>query len=477
MMAMSGSEFFLTIDGRCVTGAGRLEVVNPADGRIFAEAPAASPQQLGAAVEAARRSSPAWSARTPEDRKHLIRLLGATIARHLDSLKRLLTREQGKPLAEAEREIERAVAWCQESTTLDLPTVVHEDSPERYCVTHRVPIGVVGAIAPWNSPLSLAMWKVVPALLTGNTVVLKPSPFTPLTTLRVGELAQQVLPPGVLNVISGDDALGPQMTGHALIDKVSFTGSVTTGRKVMQSASSTLKRLTLELGGNDPAIVLPDADIEHIVPELFWAAFRNSGQVCIAAKRLFVHSDIYDAVAARLVTFASGVRMGDGAEEGVGLGPVQNRLQYERLRRLIEQTRAAGYRFLTGGRFHENRDGYFVPVTIVDNPPDDAAVVAEEVFGPILPLLKFNDLDEVVERANATAYGLGASLWTENEEAALAIANRLDCGTVWINEAMHVSPLVPFGGHRESGIGVENGVYGLLEYTNAKTLSLRRRRT
>jgi len=320
------------------------------------------------------------------------------------------------------------------------------------------------------------MWKVAPALLAGNTVVLKPSPFTPLTTLRVGELAQEILPSGVLNVVSGDDSLGPRMTVHGQIDKISFTGSVATGRKVMQSSSGTLKRVTLELGGNDPAIVLPSADIEHIIPELFWGAFRNCGQVCIATKRLFVHSDIYDAVAARLVAFAASVRMGDGAEDGVQLGPVQNRRQYERVRGLIEETRTAGYRFLAGGRFPDGA-GYFVPVTIVDNPPDEAPVVAEEAFGPVLPLLKFNDVDEVVERANATCYGLGASLWTKDQETALEIACHLDCGTVWINEAMYVSPFVPFGGHRQSGLGVENGVYGLLEYTNAQTISLRRRST
>lgn len=471
---MASKEFHLTIDGQCVPGKGRLEVINPADGRVFAEAPAASSEQLDAAVQAARRAFASWSMRSAEDRKRLVRRLGEAIERHIDSLKRLLTREQGKPLFEAESEIERAVAWCRESATLELPTVVHEDSPERYCVTHRVPIGVVGAIAPWNSPLSLAMWKIAPALLAGNTVVLKPSPFTPLTTLRVGELAQEILPPGVLNVISGDDALGPRMTGHAQIDKISFTGSVATGRRVMQSGAGTLKRLTLELGGNDPAIVLPDADVDRIVPALFWAAFRNSGQVCIAAKRLFVHSQVYEAVAEKLIAFTAGVRMGNGSEEGVQLGPVQNRLQYDRVRRLIEETASAGHRLLTGGRFPEGC-GYFIPVTLVDNPPDDAAVVAEEAFGPVLPLLRFNDLDEVVERANSTSYGLGASIWTKDEDAALAIARRLDCGTVWINEAMHVSPLVPFGGHRQSGLGLENGVYGLLEYTNAQTISLRRR--
>jgi acyl-CoA reductase-like NAD-dependent aldehyde dehydrogenase len=470
---MENEEFFLSIDGRLISGHSFLEVVNPADGRIFARAPDASRSQLDDAVVAARRAFPAWAALPIGDRKSLLNKIGEVILDHVDLLKRLLTREQGKPHADAEWEVRGAAAWCQGSAAPELPTVLHENSAERHSVTRRVPIGVVGAIAPWNFPLILAVWKVAPALLAGNTVVLKPSPYTPLTTLRFGELLQRVLPPGVVNVVSGGDDLGPWMSSHPGIDKISFTGSTVTGKKVMMSAASNLKRLTLELGGNDAAIVLPDVQVEKIVPELFWAAFRNTGQVCVAAKRLFVHSAIYDAVAKGLVAYSRRVKIGDGSEPGVELGPIQNRRQYCRVLELIEGAKAAGLRFLTGGTADE-RSGYFVPVTLIDNPPDKAAVVTEEAFGPVLPLLRFDDIDEVVRRANDSLYGLAASVWSGNEETARAVGERLRCGTVWINEAQYVSPFATFGGHGQSGLGVENGVDGLIEYTNAQTISTRR---
>jgi acyl-CoA reductase-like NAD-dependent aldehyde dehydrogenase len=436
---MENEEFFLSIDGRLISGHSFLEVVNPADGRIFARAPDASRSQLDDAVVAARRAFPAWAALPIGDRKSLLNKIGEVILDHVDLLKRLLTREQGKPHADAEWEVRGAAAWCQGSAALELPTVLHENSAERHSVTRRVPIGVVGAIAPWNFPLILAVWKVAPALLAGNTVVLKPSPYTPLTTLRFGELLQRVLPPGVVNVVSGGDDLGPWMSSHPGIDKISFTGSTVTGKKVMMSAASNLKRLTLELGGNDAAIVLPDVHVEKIVPELFWAAFRNTGQVCVAAKRLFVHSAIYDAVAEGLVAYSRRVKIGDGSEPGVELGPIQNRRQYCRVLELIEGAKAA-----------------------------------EEAFGPVLPLLRFDDIDEVVRRANDSLYGLAASVWSGNEETARAVGERLRCGTVWINEAQYVSPFATFGGHGQSGLGVENGVDGLIEYTNAQTISTRR---
>lgn len=467
-------EYFMNIGGRNVQGVGTFDVINPANGQVIGKAPDASKEQLDQAVKSAREAFPGWSATSIDERRAALGRIADVIEANIDELKRLVTAEQGKPYAEAEWEVGGSALWFRGTGALDLPETVNEDTEERYSVTRRVPIGVVGAIAPWNFPIILACWKVAPALLAGNTVVLKPSPFTPLSTLRMGELLQEVLPPGVLNVVTGGDDFGPWMSAHPGIDKISFTGSTATGRKVMESASANLKRLTLELGGNDPAIVLPDVDIEKVVPELFWAAFRNSGQICVAAKRMYVHDDIYDALAKGLADYAKGVSMGDGSQQGVELGPVQNALQFGRVKDLVQSAKTENLKFVVGGDIDEAAPGYFVPVTIVDNPPDDSRVVTEEAFGPVLPLLRFYDVDEVVRRANDSNYGLGASIWTANPEQAAELAPRLQCGTVWINEIQHVTPFATFAGHKQSGIGVENGVDGLMEYTNSQTMTIKR---
>ncbi|MFM2372901.1 MAG: hypothetical protein RIS85_2623 [Pseudomonadota bacterium] len=345
--------------------------------------------------------------------------------------------------------------------------------PGQRSITRHVPLGVVGAIVPWNFPILLAIWKIGPALLAGNTMVLKPSPLTPLATLRLGELLRGVLPPGVLNVISGADQLGPWMTAHSGIDKISFTGSTATGRRVMAGAAANLKRLTLELGGNDAAIVLDDVDVEAIAEPLFWAAFKNSGQVCVAAKRVYVHAKVYAALAARLRDIALAVTMGDGTHDGVVLGPVQNRAQFVRVRSLIEDSRAAGHRFLVGGELPDG-PGFFVPVTIVDNPPHDSRVVQEEAFGPVLPLIRFNDVEEAIAMANASEFGLGGSVWSSDPVRAQAVAERMETGTVWINSAQNLTPYAAFAGAKQSGLGTENGIDGILEFTTPHTIHMAR---
>lgn len=463
----------MLIDGEFVSSPVTFDVVNPATEEPIAAVPDCSEGELDRAVGAARVAFPEWAATTIDLRREKLIALSDAIAADSDAFTRLLTAEQGKPHSDAEQEIMGAAFWLKAVASLELPTVVNEDSAERYSETRRVPIGVVGAIAPWNFPVILAIFKLAPALLAGNCVVLKPSPFTPLTALRLAALARDILPAGVLNVVTGGDALGPLMTAHPGIDKISFTGSTATGRRVMQSASTTLKRLTLELGGNDAAIVLPDVDVERVAEELFWAAFRNNGQICVATKRMYVHRDIYEPLKDALVAYARTVKVGDGAQQGVQIGPINNRPQYERVLELIEDARDKGYNFLLGG---EKADvpGYFVPVTIIDNPPEDSRIVQEEQFGPILPLIPFDDVEDAVTRANATAYGLGGSVWGGDADRAFAIAERIASGTVWVNETQHLSPLAPFGGIKQSGLGVEGGVDGLLEYTNAQTLVRRR---
>jgi aldehyde dehydrogenase (NAD+) len=472
-MTSFDSDFTMTIGGKAVAGASSFAVLNPATEQAFAQAPDCSPEQLDQAVAAARAAFPAWAATPYAERQKLVASIAGILAANLDGLHRLLTREQGKTHANAQGDVMGGAHWCQQAATLELPVTVVEDTAERYGETRHVPIGVVGAIAPWNFPVILAFFKVAPALLAGNTVVLKPSPFTPLTTLKIGELLRGVLPDGVLNVVTGGDMLGPWMTSHPGIDKISFTGSTQTGRKVMASAAASLKRVTLELGGNDAAIVLPDVDVAAVAEKLFWAAFGNTGQICIATKRMYVHKDIYEPLKAALVDYAKTVKIGDGAEQGTQLGPIQNRPQYERVLDLIADAKAKGYDFILGGDVADT-PGYFVPISIIDNPPENSRIVQEEQFGPVLPLLKFDNIEEAISRANASEYGLGASVWSADTAKALSIGSQLQTGTVWINETQHLSPLAAFGGHKQSGLGSEGALEGLLEYTNAQTTFVRR---
>ncbi len=466
-------DFSVTINGAGHPVEATFDVVNPATEKVIARAPDCGSAELDLAVAAAREAFPAWK-RTPlEDRARLVKEIGTRLADNAAGFAALLTAEQGKPLSGAREEIEGAAYWCNAVADFKLPTITNEDSAGRLSVTHHVPLGVVGAIVPWNYPVLLAIWKIAPALLAGNTVVVKPSPFTPLTMLKLGELARDVLPAGTFNVVSGGDHLGPLMTAHPGINKLSFTGSTATGKKVIESAIPTLKRVTLELGGNDPAIVLPDVDVDSVAEKLFWAAFSNSGQICIATKRLYVHADIYDQMKTALAKIAGSVKMGDGTGEGIQLGPVQNSAQFAKVKNLIEVSRKAGYKFVIGGDVPD-APGYFVPVTIVDNPPESSDVVQLEAFGPVLPMLRFSDIGEAIRRANDTVFGLGASVWSADEDLAREIAAEIEAGTVWINEIQNLSPNSIFGGHKQSGLGVENGIEGLLEYTNPQTISMGR---
>ena len=466
-------DYTLTIDGQAATSAATLEVINPANEQVIARVPDASRDQLDAAVAAARRAFPAWSALPLAERQRYVARIGDAIERHAEDFMKLLTLEQGKARQGAEWEIGGSAIWCHEIAKQELPLHVVEDTGTRRVETRRVPLGVVGGITPWNFPVLLAIWKIAPALVAGNTMVLKPSPYTPLTTLKLGELLRGVLPDGVLNIVSGGNELGAWITAHPDIAKVSFTGSTATGRKIMESASGNLKRITLELGGNDPAIVLPDVDVEEVAEKLFWASFQNSAQFCVAAKRLYVHEDIYDDLAKALVAYAKTVQVGDGALPQTQLGPIQNRMQFEKLKNLLADAKANKLRFLLGGDIPD-QPGYLVPITLIDNPPDDSRVVREEAFGPVLPLLKFKDVDEVVARANDTESGLAASVWSRDVEAARQVAERIDAGTVWINEIHTFSPHVAFGGRKQSGIGIENALEGLAEYTAVQTLAINR---
>ena len=465
--------FTMTIDGKAVSSHATLDAINPATEEVIATFPDATRDQLEEAVGAARAAFPAWSRLPVSERQRRVRDFGEAIAANAEDLMSLLTAEQGKGRDGAEFEVGGSAAWCAGVAEQALREEIVEDTDDHTVFVRRTPLGVVGGITPWNFPILLAVWKIAPALVSGNTMVLKPSPFTPLCTLKLGELASEIFPPGVLNVISGGNELGKWMTAHPDIAKISFTGSTNTGKAVMRSASEHMKRVTLECGGNDAAIVLPDVDPKEVAEPLFWGAFANSAQFCVAAKRLYVHEDVYDDVMTELIAYAKDVKVGNGAEASTQLGPIQNKPQYDKLRDLFEDTRRSGASIRLGGEIDEG-PGYFVPVTLIDNPSDDSRVVQEEPFGPILPILKWRDDDDVIARANDSDYGLAGSIWGKDLDRARSLAERLETGTVWINEIHQFSPNIPFGGHKQSGMGVENALEGLSEYTNSQTIMVKK---
>jgi acyl-CoA reductase-like NAD-dependent aldehyde dehydrogenase len=466
------SDLTMTIDGRAVGGEAGFGVINPATGRVFARAPDCSRQELDLAMEAAARAFPAWRADEGR-RREALRACAECLKARVPELAETLTREQGKPLAQATREILGAAVWLSHTASLEIPVEVLQDTDQGRIEVRPRPLGVVAAITPWNYPVLLAVWKIAPALLAGNTVVVKPSPFTPLATLRLGELLREVLPPGVLSVVSGGDELGAWMTSHPVPRKISFTGSVETGKRVAAAAAPDLKRVTLELGGNDPAIVLPDVDPAAVAKDLFWGAFANSGQVCSAIKRLYVHESQYPPLVRELARLAESVKMGDGLEPDVELGPINNRPQFERVMELVDDARKAGAALAAGGRPRAG-EGYFYEPTIVGEIAEGTCLVDEEQFGPALPVLRYRDLDEALERANATHFGLSGSVWSSDVGRATEIASRLECGTVWVNQHLAIVPFAPFGGAKWSGIGVENGPWGLLGFTELQTVNVKR---
>ena len=466
------SDFSITIDGSAVASTSAFDVVNPATGKVFATAPSCTRTQLDDAMSSAARAFGEWRRDVGRRRQALSACAKALEAR-AQALAEILTREQGKPLARAIEEIHGAAAWFSYTASLEIPVELLQDTEQARIEVHRRPLGVVAAITPWNYPLLLAVWKIAPALLAGNTIVVKPSPFTPLTTLKLGELLRDVLPAGVLNVVSGGDELGAWMTSHPAVRKISFTGSVETGKRVAAAAAPDLKRVTLELGGNDAAIVLPDLEPEAVAKDLFWGAFANSGQVCSAIKRLFVPEDRADAFVAALGDLARSVRMGDGTDPDVELGPLNNRPQLDRVAELVEDARSSGARIVAGGS-RRGSDGYFYEPTIVVGAAEGARLVDEEQFGPALPILTYRDVDEAVGRANATRFGLSGSVWSADPERGAEVASRLECGTAWVNQHLAILPFTPFGGFKWSGIGVENGPWGLLGFTEIQTLHVKK---
>ena len=439
------------------------DILDPATGEVVAAAPVHTLADLEAAVASTRLAQPEWAALGHAERSAYLLKAADAVDAAAEGLAELLSREQGKPLngPNARFEVGACAAWLRATASFELEPEVLVDEISARAELHYRPLGVVGAIGPWNWPMMISIWQLAPALRMGNTVVMKPSEYTPLSVLALAAVLNQALPAGVLHVVSGGRDVGEALAGHADIDKVMFTGSTATGKAIIRSSADTVKRLTLELGGNDAGIVLPDADPAAIAEDLFWGAFINTGQTCAALKRLYVHEDIYDAVVDALAGVANAMPMGVGLDENNVLGPLQNKAQFQIVADLVQAAKDAGARIVTGGNPQTDAPGYFYPATLVADIDNDNPLVAQEQFGPALPIIRYSTVDEAVEMANALDVGLGASVWSSDKEAALAVAARIEAGTVWINKHGAVDPRMPFGGAKQSGYGLEFGVEGL----------------
>jgi acyl-CoA reductase-like NAD-dependent aldehyde dehydrogenase len=457
------SDVSLIIGGERRAAQSSFGVINPATGEVHAEAPECTQAQLDEAFDAAAKAFIDWRADESVRRAALTAAANAMFG-SADKLAPVLVAEQGKPLGQAQIEVFGAGAWFQYFADLEVPREVIQDDDAAFAEVVRRPMGVVAAITPWNFPLILASWKIAPALLAGNTMVLKPSPFTPRSTLLMAEILNDVLPPGVLNAVSGGDELGRWMTSHPTPRKISFTGSVATGKHVAASAAPDLKRVTLELGGNDAAIVLDDADPAELAEKLFQGAFGNNGQICSAIKRVYVpeslHDDLVDGLAAR----ADATKVGDGMDPESELGPINNKPQYERVSELVAEALAQGATAAAGGGPMDG-PGYFFKPTVLTGVAEGTRIVDEEQFGPALPVIAYRDLDDAVARANATSFGLSGSVWSSDPDRAASVASQLECGTAWVNAHLALAPHQPFGGFKWSGLGVENGPWGLAAFS------------
>ncbi|WP_298440481.1 aldehyde dehydrogenase family protein [Gordonia sp. (in: high G+C Gram-positive bacteria)] len=468
---VAAKQFKQLIGGDLVDGAATVPVVDPGSGEHVASAPVASPAQLDLAVAAAGRAQPAWEALGYAERGRYLHAVADVLAEHHEALAQLTTLEQGKPITQARDDVSWSIDFTRYYADYRLDPEVLRDDEGGYVELRRRPVGVVGAITPWNFPLFQAVYKLAPALIVGNTMVLKPSPTTPLATMYFAELIKDVLPGGVFNVIGDGGDVGPLLTAHAGVNKISFTGSTVTGRYVMAACAPTLKRVTLELGGNDPAIVLEDADIEKTAEGLCTWAFANAGQVCVSIKRIYAPAAIYDDLIDAMVKRTAELTVGHGLDPASDVGPLQNKVQFEKAREALAIAAEHGT-VVTGGSALD-RPGYFIEPTLVRDIVEDNPLICEETFAPIRSVIAYDDLDDAIRRANNSEYGLGASVWATDIEQATEVAGRLDSGTTWINHHFQLTPDVPFGGVKQSGLGAEFGRTGVEEFTDVHVVNIK----
>lgn len=463
-------EFTMTIDGEAVAGTARFDVVNPATGRMLNTAPHCSDDELDQAVRAAHGAFASWRRDLAERRSALHRVADVLVD-NADLLGAVVTLEQGKPLPEGVGDVLRSADWFRHFADADLGDRVIQDDENGFVeVLHR-PLGVVAGIIPWNQPMLMGAWKAAPALLAGNTIVLKPSSFTPLTALLFGELVRDVLPAGVFSCVSGPEPLGSKLIAHPLVRKVTFTGSTEVGKGILQSTATDLKRITLELGGNDAAIVLDDVEPGDVAEQLFWAGFKNNGQMCALIKRLYVPESRRAAYAEALADVARGVVLGDGMVEGTQLGPLATAPHHRGIQELAAATVRGGATVAAGGTVPAGNAYFFTPMVVTDVDDSDT-IVADEQFGPILPVVGYRDVEDAIARANDSQYGLGGSVWGADTERAREIVSRFETGQASVNHHTRgILPHLPFGGAKWSGIGVENGPWGLEAFTQLQTLA------
>ncbi|KAK8063644.1 hypothetical protein PG996_008296 [Apiospora saccharicola] len=451
------------IDNELTSTAETRQAVDPSTGQPLAEVPVSTQADVDRAVAAGQAAFLEWRERSTDDRAGLLLQFADAIEANQAGLGPLLGRETGKPPQGQAMELFHLGSLIRQMVPLRIEEEVIEETEERKVVRRYLPLGVGVGIVAWNFPMGLAVVKLTAALLAGNTFILKPSPYSPYTALKLGEIAARIFPRGVLQVLSGGDDLGPMFTSHPGVAKISFTGSVATGKKVMAACGAQLKRVTLELGGNDAAIICPDVDLATVVPKIAFLSYVNSGQICLAVKRVYVHESIYDAFLAAFVEAVKSFKVGPATDAEAALGPVQNSMQYAKLQELYGEVSKQGLKVAYKADLPPSLDGkggFFLPPT--------------EQFGPIVPLMKWSDEEDVIRRANASLMGLGGSVWSADTARAERMTRQLEAGTVWVNSHFEITPNVAFGGFKESGVGVEQGVDGLKGWCNHQSVWVRK---
>lgn len=466
---------------RAAASSEEIEVLNPATEEVVGSVPAGGSADVELAVATAKRAFPDWAATDTEKRAHILARAATLIEENATALAAVLTSEQGKPLAEAMGEVSHlahGVRYYAEAATKTRGA--YQELPSAFGPAYgqviRRPMGVVAAITPYNFPLTLLGTKVAPALAMGNTVVAKPAATTPLATLEVARLfAQAGVPDGVLNVVTGRGSdIGDSLVGHPDVRRIAFTGSTAIGRHVMSIAGPALKRVSLELGGSDPVIVCEDADIDAAVKSVIIGRYWNAGQACLGCKRVFVHESVYEAFVGQLVERVGRYEPGDGTvkaeKPNIRMGPIHTRAGRDELLAQIEDGVAKGGELLTGGRTGGHAKGWFLEPAVVAEPGEDSRLVREEVFGPVLPVFRYSDLDDAIRRANDTPYGLGSSIWTHDVRNIHRAAQEIDSGMTWVNQIHYGYDELPFGGIKDSGFGKEHGLEALDSYVELKSV-------